>query len=70
MINVTTGIIKQVSQIAMGQESGGSEKHFIDAERVYEVQHEVIDGVYLDGWGKELGVEEFVARLRNEAELP
>lgn len=30
--------------------SGGSEKQFIDALRVYEVQHGLLDQSYLDAW--------------------
>jgi len=46
---------------------GGSEKQFVDALRVYEVQHGRLDGSYLDRWAATLGVSEPLARLRAEA---
>jgi hypothetical protein len=49
------------------QMSGGSEKQFVDALRVYEVQHGVLDQAYLDAWAMRLGVAELLARLRSEA---
>lgn len=48
--------------------SGGSEKQFIDALRVYEVQFEKLDMDYLERWVKELGVESLWERLKSEAE--
>jgi hypothetical protein len=48
--------------------SGGSEKHFVDALRVYEVQHGQLDQSHLDTWAAELGVTALLARLRAEAE--
>lgn len=49
--------------------SGGSEKLYGDALRVYEVQHARLDQQYLDEWSKSLGVEGLLARIRDEAEL-
>jgi hypothetical protein len=48
--------------------SGGSEKQFTDALRVYEVQHAQLDQSYLDSWAATLGVVELLQRLRAEAE--
>lgn len=48
--------------------SGGSEKQFIDALRVYEVQHGLLDQSYLDAWAARLGVAALLARVRSEAE--
>jgi len=48
--------------------SGGSEKQFVDALRVYEVQHGLLDQSYLDAWAARLGVAALLARLRSEAE--
>lgn len=48
--------------------SGGSEKQFRDALRVYEVQHGVLDISYLREWVGKLGVEEYWTRLLQEAE--
>ncbi len=47
--------------------SGGSEKQFTDAVRVYEVQHEKLDQQYLREWALKLGVEQEMARLKSEA---
>jgi hypothetical protein len=49
------------------QESGGSEKQFVDALRVYEVQHRILDLEYLEHWARELHVEELWQRLKTEA---
>ncbi len=48
--------------------SGGSEKQFIDALRVYEVQYKKLDMKYIEHWKKELGIESLWARLKDEAE--
>lgn len=48
--------------------SGGSEKQFTDALRVYEVQYERLDIDYLEQWVKKLNVEALWKRLINEAE--
>jgi len=47
--------------------SGGSEKQFRDAMRVYEVQAGELDMIYLDDWAASLGVEDLLAKLRREA---
>jgi len=47
--------------------SGGSEKQFGDALRVYEVQHGILDQAYLDAWAARLSVTASLARLRLEA---
>jgi hypothetical protein len=46
---------------------GGSEKQFIDALRVYEVQHGQLDETYLDRWAATLDVAGALGRLRAEA---
>jgi hypothetical protein len=50
--------------------SGGSEKAFIDALRVFEVQAHTLDREYLVEWVEALGVTELWRRLEAEAELP
>jgi len=47
--------------------SGGSEKQFIDALRVYELQHNKLDLDYLNEWAIRLGVESLWQRLQAEA---
>ncbi|MEW6606176.1 MAG: hypothetical protein AB1414_01810 [bacterium] len=49
--------------------SGGSEKQFTDALRVYEVQYSKLDLDYLEHWIKILGVESLWKRLISEAEI-
>ncbi|MCR4341467.1 MAG: hypothetical protein NUW01_16440 [Gemmatimonadaceae bacterium] len=48
--------------------SGGSEKLYGDALRVYEVQHPRLDQDYLAEWSTFLGVERELARIRSETE--
>ncbi|GAF81055.1 unnamed protein product, partial [marine sediment metagenome] len=48
--------------------SGGSEKQFTDALRVYEVQYGKLDIDYLEQWVKKLNVESLWKRLADEAE--
>jgi hypothetical protein len=48
--------------------SGGSEKQFTDALRVYEVQRAQLDGGYLNSWASQLGVDDLWQRLQAEAE--
>ncbi len=48
--------------------SGGSEKQFTDALRVYEVQYGRLDIDYLKHWVKKLNVESLWKRLVDEAE--
>ena len=55
-------------KLRWAQLSGGSEKQFIDALRVYEVQHALLDHSYLDTWAARLGVTALLARLRSEAQ--
>ncbi len=49
--------------------SGGSEKQFTDALRVYEVQYEKLDIDYLECWAKKLDIELLWNRLKHEAEV-
>jgi hypothetical protein len=47
---------------------GGSEKQFVDALRVYEVQHGRLDEAYLERWATTLGVADSLRRVRAEAQ--
>ena len=49
--------------------SGGSEKHFGDALRVFEVQFGTLDMEYLEKWVEELGVIIDWQRLLDEADI-
>jgi hypothetical protein len=48
--------------------SGGSEKQFVDALRVYEVQFQRLDLEYIGQWAKRLDVQGEWLRLQQEAE--
>ena len=50
------------------RESGGTEKHFGDAVRVYEVHSEQLDQAYVEAWVARLSLGAAWARLRAEAE--
>ena len=49
--------------------SGGSEKQFADALRVYEIQYGKLDLAYLADWAKALDVESTLKRLQDTAQL-
>lgn len=49
--------------------SGGSEKQFTDALRVYEIQYGKLDINYLEQWAKKLNIESLWRRLVEEAEI-
>ncbi|MBI3365158.1 MAG: hypothetical protein HY033_09650 [Ignavibacteriae bacterium] len=59
-----------LAKLAWVKKSGGSEKHFTDALRVYEVQHDALDKNYLGEWVTTLHVADIWKRLLEEAELP
>jgi len=48
--------------------SGGSEKQFTDALRVFEVQFGRLDLGYLSRWAKELGIEQLLEKMEGEAQ--
>jgi len=48
--------------------SGGSEKQFTDALRVYEVQYSHLDLDYLKHWAKKLDIDSLWKRLTDEAQ--
>jgi predicted nucleotidyltransferase len=49
--------------------SGGSEKQYTDALRVYEVQFEKLDLDYLVHWSRKLNVESLLKKIQEEAEV-
>lgn len=57
-----------LAKLRWAQLSGGSEKQFHHALRVYEVQYSVLDRKYLNEWAQRLGVDELWQRLQTEAE--
>jgi hypothetical protein len=54
-------------KLLWAERSGGSEKQFTDALRVYEVQHGNLDLVYMNEWAGRLGIEALWRRLCDEA---
>lgn len=48
--------------------SGGSERHFLDALRIYEVQRTSLDRLHIDSWAEVLGVEALWTRIQREGE--
>lgn len=53
-------------KLKWAKECGGSEKQFLDASGVYEVQAGVLDEGYLDAWAKILSVSEELQKVRNK----
>ena len=47
--------------------SGGSERQFVDALRVYELQSGVLDAAYLEDWAARLDLGDLWSRLKAEA---
>ncbi len=58
-----------LAKLQWSKETGGSEKHFIDALRVYEVQGSILDHQYLDEWAARLDVADPWRRIKEQAEL-
>lgn len=48
--------------------AGGSEKQFIDAMRVYEVQYRYLDVGYMEAWSQTLQIQELWKKLKQEAQ--
>ena len=48
--------------------SGGSDKHFTDALRVYEVQFEILDIGYIESWVEFLHVKDLWEKLKQESQ--
>jgi hypothetical protein len=57
-----------LKKLEWSRQSGGSEKQFGDALRVYEVQAGQLDEEYLREWAADLGVADLLARILDEAE--
>jgi hypothetical protein len=67
-INISTPEDTILAKLQWAQASGGSEKQFNDALRVYELQHATFDPEYLDFWSRELAVTSLWERLKSAAE--
>ena len=55
-------------KLSWAHKSGGSEKHFTDALRVYEVQYGRLDAAYLEEWAERLDIGPLYKKLQEEAE--
>ena len=58
-----------LAKLRWAQLSGGSEKQFADALRVYEVQYGKLDLDYLADWAETLNVESELKRLQDAAQV-
>ncbi|MFW6172151.1 MAG: nucleotidyltransferase domain-containing protein [Elusimicrobiota bacterium] len=56
-----------LAKLRWAKHSGGSEKQFTDALRVYEVQRGELDIDYIERWVKKLDVESLWKRVKKEA---
>ncbi len=63
---VTTPEDTVISKLRWCRLSGGSEKQFKDALRVFELQYDILDISYIQGWVKELGLKDLYRRLETE----
>lgn len=59
-----------LAKLRWSKMSGGGQKSFTDALRVFEVQARTLDRGYLDEWSERLEVLDLWTRLQSEAELP
>ena len=67
-INISTPEDTILMKLRWADLSGGSEKQFTDALRVFEIQRGKLDLPYLEEWAGKIGVQPLWARLKNEAE--
>lgn len=54
-------------KLKWAQDSGGSEKQFIDAVRVFELQNKLLDFNYLEGWSEKLNLSVLWNELKQKA---
>ena len=57
-----------LAKLAWAKKSGGSERHFTDALRVYEVQSDRLDRGYLETWAQRLSVDPWLRDIQEKAE--
>ncbi len=67
-IEVSTPEDTILMKLRWAELSGGSEKQFRDALRVYEVQHGRLDMTYIDDWAARLNLVDAWRRLQSEAD--
>ncbi|MHB1348222.1 MAG: nucleotidyltransferase domain-containing protein [Candidatus Humimicrobiaceae bacterium] len=57
-----------IEKLYWSELSGGSQKHFCDALRVFEIQYDILDREYINFWVEKLLLNEIFIKLRKEAE--
>jgi hypothetical protein len=57
-----------LAKLKWAKQSGGSEKQFTDALRVYELQYHGLDNNYLEHWVTALQLNELWTKLKSEAD--
>jgi len=57
-----------IEKLYWSELSGGSQKQFTDALRVFEIQHDLLDMGYIDFWVEKLLLKEIFLKLKKEAE--
>ena len=58
-----------IEKLYWSELSGSSQKQFIDALRVFEVQHDILDMEYIDFWVEKLLLSDIYIKLKKEAEF-
>ncbi len=67
-LHVSTPEDTILAKLSWAKESGGSEKHFRDALRVYEIHRKFLDLKYVTEWSSNLSVSEYWEKIQREAE--
>ncbi len=67
VLKVSTPEDTILAKLRWAKQSGGSEKQFTDALRIYEVQSPRLDMAYLEEWSRRLDVSDLWERLKSEA---
>mgnify|MGYP006301373901 CR=1 FL=1 len=68
-INLSSAEDTILAKLKWAKLSGGSEKQFMDALRIYEVQAKKLSQDYLDKWAKFLKIEKLLEELKAKAEI-
>ncbi len=67
-MNVSSPEDTILAKLKWAKLSGGSQKQFTDALRIYEVQLGKLEQDYMEEWVKKLEIEQLWERLKDEAE--
>ena len=67
LVKRVVGTLDSLGIAIMLTGSGGSEKQWTDALRVYELQAGTLDLAYLDRWAADLGLADDWSRLKSNA---